>query len=82
MANIHISELNPVGSELFQDSESFLNELSDNTSLSVHGGDYGGYGSQITSKAVDFLSGIVGAFANLAAMDVIYKLGSKFDVEH
>ncbi|MEH1836610.1 MAG: hypothetical protein V7L29_32310 [Nostoc sp.] len=27
MASIKISELRPVGSELFQDSESFLNEL-------------------------------------------------------
>ena len=30
MAVIKISELRPAGSELFQDSESFLNELSDN----------------------------------------------------
>ncbi|HLO84859.1 MAG TPA: hypothetical protein VK203_07580 [Nostocaceae cyanobacterium] len=37
MANIKLSELN--GAELFQDSESFLNELNDTVSLSVHGGD-------------------------------------------
>ncbi|OUL17854.1 hypothetical protein [Nostoc sp. 106C] len=30
MAVIKISELRPAGSELFQDSESFLNELSEN----------------------------------------------------
>ncbi|MGB6297882.1 MAG: hypothetical protein WBF90_17095 [Rivularia sp. (in: cyanobacteria)] len=29
MASIKISELRPVGSELFVDSESFLNELND-----------------------------------------------------
>lgn len=29
MANIQLSELNPLGSELFQDSENFLNELND-----------------------------------------------------
>jgi hypothetical protein len=29
MANIKISELSPAGSELFQDSESFLNELNE-----------------------------------------------------
>jgi hypothetical protein len=29
MANIKISELRPAGSELFQDSESFLNELNE-----------------------------------------------------
>ncbi|MGK7943526.1 MAG: hypothetical protein AB4058_03570 [Microcystaceae cyanobacterium] len=27
MANIKVNELNPAGSELFSDSESFLNEL-------------------------------------------------------
>lgn len=38
MASITISELRPAGSELFQDSESFLNELSDGRELdSVEG---------------------------------------------
>jgi hypothetical protein len=40
MANITLSELHAAGSELFQDSESFLNELSDVDSIS--GGYYGG----------------------------------------
>lgn len=34
MANIKLSELNVAGSELFQDSESFLNEFSDVDSIS------------------------------------------------
>jgi hypothetical protein len=34
MSNIRISELRPLGSDLFQDSESFLNEL---TNDEVHG---------------------------------------------
>jgi len=38
MASIKISELRPAGSELFQDSESFLNELNDQQELSVLGG--------------------------------------------
>ncbi|MBW4614605.1 MAG: hypothetical protein KME21_15280 [Desmonostoc vinosum HA7617-LM4] len=38
MANITLSELH-VGSQLFQDSESFLNDLSDVDGIS--GGDYG-----------------------------------------
>lgn len=38
MANIKISELRPAGSELFQDSESFLNELSDRDLGNVEGG--------------------------------------------
>lgn len=38
MASINITELRPVGSELFQDSESFLNELNDGQELdSVEG---------------------------------------------
>ncbi|MBD2676198.1 MULTISPECIES: hypothetical protein [Nostoc] len=37
MATIKIHDLSPAGSELFQDSESFLNELTDEE-LGVHGG--------------------------------------------
>ncbi|MBH8565123.1 hypothetical protein I8748_23560 [Nostoc sp. CENA67] len=39
MANITLSELHIAGSELFQDSESFLNEL--NNVESISGGSYG-----------------------------------------
>ena len=38
MATIKISELRPAGSELLQDSESFLNELSDHDLENVVGG--------------------------------------------
>ena len=38
MASIKISELRPAGSELFQDSESFLNELSDREIGGIEGG--------------------------------------------
>lgn len=38
MANIAISDLRPTGANLFQDSESFLNELSDVEINSTHGG--------------------------------------------
>lgn len=41
MAKIKISELRPAGSELLQDSESFLNELSDHDLENVVGGDSG-----------------------------------------
>ncbi|MDJ0732605.1 MAG: hypothetical protein QNJ47_00735 [Nostocaceae cyanobacterium] len=33
MANIKVNELNPVGAELFLDSDSFLNELSESEEL-------------------------------------------------
>lgn len=39
MANIIISELRPAGSELFQDSESFLNELTDQEMVGIAGGE-------------------------------------------
>lgn len=38
MAYIHIHDLSPLGSELFQDSETFLNELSSTELESVRGG--------------------------------------------
>ncbi|MDJ0567646.1 MAG: hypothetical protein QNJ53_01240 [Pleurocapsa sp. MO_192.B19] len=38
MAEIKLSELRPAGSELLQDSESFLNELSDRELENVVGG--------------------------------------------
>lgn len=46
MASIKVAELRPAGSELFQDSESFMNELNEMDTLSVHGGNdskYSGY---------------------------------------
>ncbi|MBE9168977.1 hypothetical protein IQ238_16135 [Pleurocapsales cyanobacterium LEGE 06147] len=38
MANIQLSELNPAGSELFQDSENYLNELNEQEMGHVVGG--------------------------------------------
>jgi hypothetical protein len=54
MASITLSELRPVGSELFQDSESYLNELGDREVNSVVGGffDYQ-YNSQLTTYQIN-----------------------------
>ncbi|ARV58932.1 hypothetical protein BZZ01_10060 [Nostocales cyanobacterium HT-58-2] len=38
MAHIKVLELRPAGSELFIDSETYLNDLSDVDTTSVHGG--------------------------------------------
>lgn len=51
MANIKISELRPAGSELFQDSESFLNELNDQATSVVFGGGGDINISQVISQA-------------------------------
>ncbi|MEH2153830.1 hypothetical protein [Nostoc sp.] len=42
MANIALSQLNTTGSELFQDSESFLNDLNNVDSITIYGGGGGG----------------------------------------
>ncbi|MDJ0590124.1 MAG: hypothetical protein QNJ72_09040 [Pleurocapsa sp. MO_226.B13] len=38
MSKIQLSELNPAGSELFEDSENFMNELNDEEMGNVVGG--------------------------------------------
>jgi len=43
MTKITLFELRPLGSELFQDSENFLTDLSEMDSISLHGGEGHGY---------------------------------------
>ena len=38
MAKINVSNLNPVGSDLFFDSENYISELSDNELGTINGG--------------------------------------------
>ncbi|MEH2261275.1 hypothetical protein [Nostoc sp.] len=52
MASIKISELRPAGSELFQDSESFLNELNEKETLSLVGGAFTFVGVSLTAQTV------------------------------
>ncbi|MBG1245480.1 hypothetical protein [Nostoc sp. NZL] len=47
MASIALSQLNTTGSELFQDSESFLNDLNNVDSITI----YGGGGSEVSNVA-------------------------------
>ncbi|MBN3886574.1 MAG: hypothetical protein HWQ44_27555 [Nostoc sp. JL34] len=49
MASIALSQLNTTGSELFQDSESFLNDLNNVDSITIYGG--GGGGGDVSSVA-------------------------------
>ncbi|OUL37310.1 hypothetical protein BV372_02625 [Nostoc sp. T09] len=57
MAVIKISELRPAGSELFQDSESFLNELNEKEALSLVGGAYTVVGVSLTAQTVVSING-------------------------
>ena len=52
MASIKISELRPAGSELFQDSESFLNELSEREMGSLEGGALTVVGVSLSAQTV------------------------------
>ncbi|OUL28974.1 hypothetical protein BV372_24250 [Nostoc sp. T09] len=60
MANIKVSELNLAGAELFQDSESFLNDLTDVDTTAVHGGE-GAYFPEFSDLGYKVLEyGLVG----------------------
>ncbi|MCC5639007.1 hypothetical protein LC593_24885 [Nostoc sp. CHAB 5844] len=80
MANITLSELNVAGSQLFQDSESFLNDLSDIDMSAAHGGnnsksyDYG-YGSDSYVSVFDKL---IEAFVDVYAIQHIFGLAKSF----
>jgi hypothetical protein len=62
MASIKLSQLNIVGSELFQDADSYLNELSESSALAVNGGydssDFGSY----TEYGVKYLEFFVAGY--------------------
>jgi len=67
MASITIAELHPVGSELFRDSENFLNELEEHTTMSIHGGhDYSNFSaiSDFSNQSMDWLPLFVCASKN------------------
>ncbi len=71
MANITLSELNNAGVELFQDSESFLNELKDVDSIS--GGSTGSYVSDMS-----FLTKLAEAFVTVYAIGHVTYLAKSF----
>ncbi|MHC5734097.1 hypothetical protein [Nostoc sp.] len=52
MASIALSQLNTTGSELFQDSESFLNDLNNVDSITIYGGG-GGSGVSDVAEGLD-----------------------------
>ncbi|MDB9457441.1 hypothetical protein [Dolichospermum circinale] len=81
MASITLSQLNVTGSELFQDSESYLDDLNDASSVAVHGGysdshhsGFGAYGD----FGVKYLEYLVGGYA-IASIKSIAKSFSHSD---
>ncbi|MCG6135290.1 MAG: hypothetical protein MET45_11590 [Nostoc sp. LLA-1] len=80
MANITLSELHAAGSELFQDSESFLNELSDVDTIA--GGSYGGYNhsgqNQSGYSDISTLTKLAEAFVTVYAIGHVTYLAKSF----
>lgn len=58
MASINISELKPAGSELFSDSESFLNELGEREQMQLMQVQGGGVSVRVVDSAVAELTNI------------------------
>ncbi|MBC1223472.1 hypothetical protein GNF10_10945 [Nostoc sp. UCD121] len=56
MASIALSQLNTTGSELFQDSESFLNDLNNVDSITIYGGGDGGDVSDVADGVEPLLA--------------------------
>jgi hypothetical protein len=79
MASITLSQLNATGSELFADSESYLNELNDGASLSINGGgsDFSGFGAY-GDFGVKYLEYLVDGYA-IASIKYIAKSFSHDD---
>jgi hypothetical protein len=80
MANITLSQLHAAGSELFVDSESFLNELNDVDSIA--GGQFGtyatGYGYGASNPFT--LTKLAEAFVLVYAIDHVTLLAKSFSV--
>ncbi len=85
MANITLSELHAAGSELFNDSESFLNELSDVNSIS--GGQIGYAGGATVATGATYaasnplsLTKLAEAFVTVYAIEHVTILAKSFSL--
>ncbi|QOV23579.1 hypothetical protein [Anabaenopsis elenkinii] len=76
MANIILSELNNAGVELFQDSESFLNELKDVDAIS--GGSSSGYTTGGYVSDMSTLTKLAEAFVGIYAIGHVTVLAKSF----
>ncbi|GAX35606.1 hypothetical protein [Nodularia sp. NIES-3585] len=74
MANITLSELHAAGSELFNDSESFLNEFSDVDSIS------GGADASYAASNASTLTKLAEAFVLVYAIDHVTVLAKSFSL--
>jgi hypothetical protein len=77
MANIALAELRVAGSELFQDSESFLNEMTDVDAISGGNGYYGGHFSNLYT-----LEKLAEAFVNTYGIGHIAYLAKSYSDDY
>ncbi|MBU7584491.1 MAG: hypothetical protein KAF91_16525 [Nostoc sp. TH1S01] len=76
MANITLTELKTAGVQLFQDSESFLNDLSDVDAITANGANgsyYGGHVSEFSG-----FNKLIEGFVNVYALQHIYGIAKSF----
>ncbi|ULP72329.1 hypothetical protein [Nodularia sphaerocarpa] len=83
MANITLSQLHAAGSELFQDSESFLHEFSDVDSISG-GQSFGGGGLAAQAAVSDqtTLTKLAEAFVTVYAIGHVTVLAKSFSASN
>ncbi|HYW20173.1 MAG TPA: hypothetical protein VE956_12840 [Nodularia sp. (in: cyanobacteria)] len=80
MANITLSELHAAGSQLFQDSESFLNDFSDVDSIS--GGQGFGEAAQAAVSDPQILTKLAEAFVTVYAIGHVTVLAKSFSASN
>ncbi|WP_414552234.1 hypothetical protein [Anabaena sp. CCY 0017] len=79
MANITLSELHAAGSELFNDSESFLNEFSDVDSISG-GAAVAATGATYAASNPFTLTKLAEAFVTVYAIEHVTILAKSFSI--
>ncbi len=76
MNNIELSELDPVGSELFQDSENFLQELTEDEMEGIGGGGIFDFDFDIDIKVTFFGNTIFTANTNTINANTVGNINS------
>jgi hypothetical protein len=76
MAFIKINELRPAGSELFQDSESYLNELSEQELSATFGGD----GSDANISVISQVSESIGI--SIVTFSIVSQVNTKVKIKY
>lgn len=74
MATIEISDLHPAGSDLFIDSESFLNDLNADELGDINGGGTPAAATTVTTSTAFCASAVISASAVIGGFYLVTKL--------